>query len=138
MHGRRQTRRLASCCAAMFATLFVAACTVKLVSDYDAQIDAGLSQLNTDVTAFVNEMISDAGTPQGSWAANKHFYITEEARLDTLILRAEAHQALTSCPSTAAATAAVSNSLPASDLAKYAGQIDFGKASGLVKAALAG
>ena len=87
-------------------------CAVHLVSDYDDQIDAGLSQFNTDVTAFVNNMIANAGQPAGTYDANKDFYTTEEARIDTLIVRAEAHKALKSCPSTDAIKAAVTATLP--------------------------
>jgi len=88
--------------AALVAPLLGAllACTVHLVSDYDEQIDAGLSELNTDVTAFVNKMIASAGQPAGTYDANKDFYTTASAKMDTLIVRAQAHKALDSCPST--------------------------------------
>jgi hypothetical protein len=101
----------------------VAGCTVKLVSDYDDQIDSGLSQLNTDITAFVNKMIDAAGTPAGTWASNKDFYIEEDAKLDTMIARAEAHKALNSCPSTQAVAAAIGKTVPQSAVAKYVDQI---------------
>jgi hypothetical protein len=78
----------------------LAACSVTLVSAYDEQIDIGLSQLNTDLDIFVTKMIQAAGTPAGTYAQNRDFYITEEAKVDTLILRAQAHQALASCPAT--------------------------------------
>ena len=35
-------------------------CSIQLVSDYDEQIDNGLSQLNTDVAVFVTRMINVA------------------------------------------------------------------------------
>jgi hypothetical protein len=88
------------------------ACAVHLVSDYDEQIDTGLSQLNTDVTAFVDKMIESAGQPAGTYAANKDFYIAENAKIDTLIVRAEAHKALNSCPSSTVMAAAVKARLP--------------------------
>ena len=72
---------------------------------------------------------SNAGTTQGTWAANRDFYTTEEAKADTLIVRAEAHKALNSCPSTQIVTAAISNAVPQSIAAKYVGQIPQGDCS---------
>jgi hypothetical protein len=93
----------------LFATatllLCLAACSVQFVSNYDAQIDTGLSQINTDVTAFVAKMNAQAGTPSGTYAENRDFYFTEEARMDTLILRAQAAKALNTCPAKAVAQA---------------------------------
>jgi hypothetical protein len=77
----------------------LAACAPKLVSDYDDQIDTGLSQLNTDVSVFVLKMNAAAGTQAGTYDANTDFYIDEEAKIDTLIVRAQAHRVLNSCPS---------------------------------------
>jgi hypothetical protein len=91
----------------------LAACPIHLVSDYDDQIDSGLTQLNTDVTTFVNKMISLSGTPAGTFAQNKDFYATESAKIDTLIVRAEAHRVLKSCPSSDLITASVKKSIPA-------------------------
>jgi hypothetical protein len=99
-----------SIAAALFGVL--CSCAIHLVSDYDDQIDTGLSQLNTDVTAFVNKMIANAGQPAGVYDSNKDFYTTEEARVETLIVRAEAHKVLNSCPSTDAIKAAVTAAFP--------------------------
>jgi hypothetical protein len=88
------------------------ACTVHLVSDYDDQIDTGLSQLNTDITAFVNKMIANAGQPAGAYDANKDFYTNEEAKADTLIVRAQAHKVLNNCPSSDLIKAAVKSAFP--------------------------
>ena len=98
-------------------------CAVHLVSDYDAQTDSDLSQLNTDLTAFVNKMIGAAGTPQGTYAANRDFYLTQEAKVDTLIVRAQAYKSLNSCPSTQLAAKAVSAAVPSSDISKYLDQM---------------
>lgn len=85
------------CTVLMVAVL--SACSVRLVSDYDAEIDRGLTQFNTDLTAFVNTMIAASNTPAGTYSSNKGFYIAQDAKLSTLVLRAEAHKALNSCPS---------------------------------------
>jgi hypothetical protein len=100
-----------------------ASCTVHIVSDYDDQIDSGLSQLNTDTTAFVTKMTAAAGTPAGTYDQNKQFYIIEEAKIDTLVARSEAHKALNSCPSTQLVSSALSAAVPSSDVAKYADKI---------------
>lgn len=104
MTSWRQMGRLLAV-AAISAVL--SGCTVSLVSDYDDQIDSTLSDLNTETTAFVNKMISEANTPAGTYDSNKDFYQNEEAKVDTLIARAEAHQVLNNCPSTAIVKTAV-------------------------------
>ena len=119
----RGPRALWSVLCVGVAALLLTACTVKLVSDYDDQIDSGLTQLNTDVTAFVNKMIQAANTPAGTWANNKDFYTTQEAKVDTLIVRAEAHKALNSCPSTGVVAAAVKAAAPTSEATKYIDKI---------------
>jgi len=80
---------------APLAFLALAGCSVHLVSDYDEQIDSGLSQLNTDLAVFVTKMINAAGTPAGTYNykkddayPNREFYATQEGKLDTLIARA--------------------------------------------------
>ena len=121
MDARFDWRRAARA-AAMAACVLLAACQVKLVSDYDEQIDTGLSRMNTEITAFVDKMISEAGTPQGTWAANKDFYFQEEAEADTLIARAEAHAVLHTCPSTKAIASAVTAMSPSTEVMNYVNQ----------------
>jgi hypothetical protein len=106
------------------------ACSVHFVSDYDEQIDNGLTQLNTDVAVFVTKMINVAGTPAGAYNykkddayPNKDFYATQDGKLDTLIVRAQAHKALDQCPSTAVVQRAVAVAVPQSEVARYSAQI---------------
>jgi len=115
---------------APLAFLALAGCSVHLVSDYDEQIDSGLSQLNTDLAVFVTKMINAAGTPAGTYNykkddayPNREFYATQEGKLDTLIVRAQVHKALDQCPSTAIVQRAVASAVPASEVARYAAQI---------------
>lgn len=83
----------------LLAPLAAAGClSIQLVSDYDPEIDAGLSRMHTETTAFVDRMIAARGTPEGTYAANKDFYIDQTAAVDTLLLRAEAHRVLGRCP----------------------------------------
>jgi hypothetical protein len=105
-------------------------CSIQLVSDYDEQIDNGLSQLNTDVAVFVTKMINVAGTPAGAYNykkddayPNKDFYATQDGKLDTLIVRAQVHKALDQCPSTAVVERAVASAVPPGDVARYSAQI---------------
>jgi hypothetical protein len=107
----------------------MAGCTVRLVSDYDPQIDEGLSRLHTDVTAFVNRMIANAGKVAGTYDANKDFYTVKDAEIDTLIVRAEAHKALNSCPSTELVARAVTAAMPQSNAATLVSQIPKGDCS---------
>ena len=45
-------------------------------------------------------MISAAGSPVGTYDANKDFYLNEEAKVASIEVRAQAYQVLNSCPST--------------------------------------
>jgi hypothetical protein len=115
--GRRTTA------IALIVGLGLAGCAPQLVSDYDDQIDTGLSQLNTDVSAFVLKMNSVAGTQAGTYAANQDFYINEEAKIDTLIVRAQAHRVLNSCPSVGVTAAVLAKTAAGSDVQKYVAAI---------------
>lgn len=96
------------CRAALLASaVLLSACAVHLVSDYDPQMDAELTQVNADLTTFVEQMVDEAGTPAGTYAANKNFYFVENGKLATIRARAEAHRALGSCPTTAVIAQAV-------------------------------
>jgi hypothetical protein len=103
---------------------FCLACTsVQLVSPYDEQIDTSLTELNTDLTAFILKMNSVAGTPQGMYEANRQFYFDEQAKVQTIILRVEAHKVLGSCPSTDIIKYALAHSQIGGDAAQYQAQI---------------
>ena len=105
-------------------------CSIQLVSDYDEQIDNGLTQLNTDVAVFVAKMINVAGTPAGAYNykkddayPNKDFYAAQDGKLDTLIVRAQVHKALDQCLSTAVVERAVASAVPPGEVARYSAQI---------------
>ncbi len=74
--------------------------SVKLVSDYDEQIDRGLTELYAETSSFLDRMISLHGTPAGTYEANQQFYSDGGGRIDALIARAEANQVLDNCPTT--------------------------------------
>jgi hypothetical protein len=121
LRNRLQQVALLTILAVIFASAL--GCAVHLVSDYDEQTDSTLSELNTDLTSFVNRMIDMAGTPQGTYDANKDFYLDQEAKVDTLIVRAEAYKALNSCPSTQLSAKAVSAAVPSAEISKYLAQM---------------
>ena len=104
------------------AFLALAGCSVHFVSDYDEQIDNGLTQLNTDLAVFVTRMVNAAGTPAGTYTykkddayPNKDFYAVQEGKLDTLIVRAQV--------STAIVQHAVASAVPGTDVARASAQI---------------
>lgn len=83
----------------LFAAATLTGCaTVRLVPTYDEQIDSGLTQLYGDTVVFVDGMIVKKGTPQGEYQTNVGFYDQADARLEALIVRAEAHRVLNDCP----------------------------------------
>ena len=79
------SRRLALC-AVLTAGALAGCTTVALVSDYDAQTDAALSQLNTDVTQYVNSAVA-AGRRAPDPAAEASFFGKAHAEVATLTLR---------------------------------------------------
>ncbi len=70
--------------------LMIAACTVKLISDYDEALDRAASDLQIKVEAFLVKMQASAGTPDGEYAKNSTFYDEVKVALSAMRLRAEA------------------------------------------------
>lgn len=79
-------------------SLALAGCAVTLVPAYDEQIDAGLTTLYGDTVQFVDHATAEAGTAEGDYAHNRSFYDSADARIDALLVRAEAHRVLKDCP----------------------------------------
>jgi hypothetical protein len=86
----------------------VGCATVKLVSEYDEQIDTGTTQVYADVTTFVDKMTEEAGTKAGTYDQNKDFYATEDGKIKSLLARAEAEKGSGACPGTAQVAMAAS------------------------------
>ena len=85
----------------MLLALGASGCTtVRLVSDYDEQLDQGLTSLYADTSAFVDRMIATRDRPEGQFQANIGFYSESTGRLDAMLARAQANQISNSCPST--------------------------------------
>jgi hypothetical protein len=75
--------------ALLAAALLCSACAVKFVSDYDPDLDRGVTELHTRLTAFLLRMGETAGTPEGEYSHNKEFYTDTQAAISSLIIRAE-------------------------------------------------
>ncbi len=85
--------------ALMLSLLLSGCAAITLVPPYDEQIDAGLTDLYADTGAFVDRMVAARGTAEGTLDSNREFYEEANARVDALIVRAEAHRVLDNCPS---------------------------------------
>ena len=84
----------------ILAVLLAGCAAITLVPPYDEQIDAGLTDLYADTGAFVDRMVTLRTTAEGTYDANQAFYEDANARVDALLVRAEAHRVLNNCPST--------------------------------------
>ncbi len=123
MTGRWVNRLMRSFALLAIGIMVWGCATTQLVSDYDEQIDSGLTQLYVDTSGFVDRMIVTAGTPAGAYGANKDFYAAGNARIEALILRAQAHKALDSCPSTEIVARALDAAKPPLGVSVYLSQI---------------
>jgi hypothetical protein len=81
---------------ACIISIVIAGCsTVKLVGDYDEQIDKGVTQLQKEVEAFLVKLESTADKPADmveSYDKNKKFYEDAKVALSGLRVRADAAQ----------------------------------------------
>lgn len=64
------------------------ACSVKLISNYDEQIDQSATSLQKDMDRFLTRLIAD---PQPSYEKSKDFYDEYAVELRSLLLRAQSH-----------------------------------------------
>lgn len=83
--------------------IILGGCTVKLVSDYDEQIDSGATTILSDTTSFIKKMNNTAGSPAGDYDHNKDFYADEHGKVVALEARANAIKVLGNCPATSVA-----------------------------------
>ena len=76
--------------------LSIAGCmTVKLVGDYDEQIDKGTTALQKDVETFLVKLESTAAKPSdkvAAYAGNKQFYLDTRVAVSGLRIRADASE----------------------------------------------
>lgn len=61
---------------------------VRLISDYDNVLDDGVTMLQQNTEAFLNQLNEEVGTPQAAYSANADFYTKSDATLRTLATRA--------------------------------------------------
>lgn len=73
--------------AGLVLSVFLA-CSVKLISNYDEQIDKSATSLQIDMDRFLTKLADD---PQPSYAKSKDFYDEYAVELRSLLLRAQSH-----------------------------------------------
>ena len=71
------------------ALCLLSGCAVRLIMEYDDQLDKGLTTLQQSTEQFLSQLDSEAGSPKAADSANKDFYIHAEASLRTLETRAQ-------------------------------------------------
>ena len=72
----------------LLAGALVGCTSIKLISDYDEQIDVGATRLARDMDRFLLKLEDKADTPKAEYEANKEFYLDYEVELRSLLLRA--------------------------------------------------
>lgn len=95
---RLRKRLAATLWLAVFAVVAAGCTEVRLVEGYDPQIEEGLTDYYESTMAFLSNAADEAGEPAGSYDASRPFYNRERARLDTLILKAQADDPDGRCP----------------------------------------
>lgn len=71
--------------------LALTGCTVRLVGDYDENIDRGLTAYQESISAFLSKMAVAEGDA-ARYRTNREFYQQAGAKLDTLVTRARASE----------------------------------------------
>ena len=76
----------------VLALLVVAAawgCSVRLISDYDREIDRAATRLQREMDGFLTRLEVDAGTPAAEYSANAKFYPEYLVDLRSVQVRAQ-------------------------------------------------
>jgi outer membrane murein-binding lipoprotein Lpp len=77
--------------AVFLLALLLSGCTsIKLVGDYDAQTDKGITALQKDMEVFFVTLESAEGSMAAPYAANKDFYGQTKVAISSLRIRADA------------------------------------------------
>lgn len=92
------------CVVALFV---LSACTVRLVTPYDAVVDNGLVSFNQAFLQFMAKIKEEVPGEAGSYANNTAFYNEQQAHIGTLVQRSQASDPKGSCPGTALTEKAV-------------------------------
>lgn len=94
MHKFLQFSLFKRCLVYLLIIVAASGCaTIKLVGDYDEQIDKGTTAFQKDVETFLVNLESSAAKPEdmvAAYADNKHFYADSRVTLSGLRLRADA------------------------------------------------
>lgn len=81
-----------ACLLSVTLALAFAGCTLRLVADYDEQIDRGATELQQQMDAHLTRLEALGSHPDAAFAANQEFYREYGVRLRSLGLRAQAHR----------------------------------------------
>ncbi len=72
-----------------FVALAIVGCRVRLMAPYDPVLEQGVTQIATDVSAFLTLAEAVAGTPDSAYRQHVPFYAKTQGGLRVLRLRAE-------------------------------------------------
>jgi hypothetical protein len=87
----RRVTSLSACL--LLIPLLAGACTLKLVSEYDEQIDASATALQKEMGSYLTELAAvGAGSPEETYHHNAAFYRSYEVSLRSVRIRAEANR----------------------------------------------
>lgn len=76
--------------AAALIIVMTGGCAIRLISNYDEQIDKGATDLHKELDAFLTDLETKAGTPEASYDVAKAFYPRYLVDLRALRVRARA------------------------------------------------
>lgn len=93
MHGRTiHLRAVAQWLLVVTLQLALGGCTLRLVADYDEQIDRAATSLQQEMDGHLTKLEELGGQPGAAFAANQEFYRDYAVRLRSVRIRAEAYQ----------------------------------------------
>ncbi len=88
---RTRTPRAAAVVLALLAAVAAPGCTVRLISDYDREIDRAATRLQREMDAFLTKLELTAGTPAAKYATHTGFYPDYLVDLRSVLVRAQSH-----------------------------------------------
>ena len=66
-------------------------CTIRLVSEYDEDIDKAASRLQMEMDTFLTGLETNAGTSAASYGSSREFYPKYAVEVRSVMVRAQAH-----------------------------------------------
>jgi hypothetical protein len=84
-------RARAAAALAVLATVAALGCAVRLISDYDREIDRAATRLQREMDAFLTRLELAVGTPAAGYAPHAGFYPDYLVELRSVLVRAQSH-----------------------------------------------